>query len=277
MVAVPGQQGGNMRRVAIAGAAGRMGRTLIETVVEDDAFALGAAVERPGLSLIGTDAGELAGVGRLNVPVVDALAEVTDAFDVLIDFTIPAATLQAVDICRTAGKQVVIATTGIDSVGVAAIRTAAENIAIVMAPNMSVGVNLVFRLVEQAARVLGDDADIEIIDAHHRHKIDAPSGTAMRLGQIVADTLGRNLEDVAVYGREGETGARDRRTIGFETIRAGDIVGEHTVLFGGTGERVEITHRANSRMNFARGALRAARFLQDKPTGLFDMQDVLGL
>ena len=266
-----------MRRVAIAGAAGRMGRTLIEAVVEDDAFALGAAVERPGLSLVGTDAGELAGVGRLNVPVVDSLAEVADAFDVLIDFTIPTATLQAVDICRTAGKQVVIATTGIDSAGVAAIRAAAENIAIVMAPNMSVGVNLVFRLVEQAARVLGDDADIEIIDAHHRHKIDAPSGTAMRLGQIVADTLGRNLEDVAVYGREGETGARDRRMIGFETIRAGDIVGEHTVLFGGTGERVEITHRANSRMNFARGALRAAHFLQDKPTGLFDMQDVLGL
>ena len=266
-----------MRRVAIAGAAGRMGRTLIQAVVEDDAFALGAAVERPGLSLVGTDAGELASVGRLNVPVVDSLAEVADEFDVLIDFTIPAATLQAVDICRTAGKQVVVATTGIDSAGVAAIRAAAENIAIVMAPNMSVGVNLVFRLVEQAARVLGDDADIEIIDAHHRHKIDAPSGTAMRLGQIVADTLGRNLEDVAVYGREGETGARDRRTIGFETIRAGDIVGEHTVLFGGTGERVEITHRANSRMNFARGALRAARFLQDKPTGLFDMQDVLGL
>ena len=170
-----------------------------------------------------------------------------------------------------------IATTGIDEAGRASIRQAAEDIAIVMAPNMSVGVNLVFRLVEQAARVLGDDTDIEIIDLHHRHKIDAPSGTAVRLGQIIADTLGRNLGEVAVYGREGETGARDRRTIGFETIRAGDTVGEHTVLFGGTGERVEITHRASSRMNFARGALRAARFLEDKAAGLYDMQDVLGL
>ncbi len=266
-----------MGRVAVTGAAGRMGRTLIQAVAADDAFELGAAVERPGLSLVGADAGEVAGVGRLDVPIVDALGAVTNAFDILIDFTVPAATLQAVDICRAAGKPMVIATTGIDAAGVAAIREAAEDIAIVMAPNMSVGVNLVFRLVEQAAKVLGDDADIEIIDLHHRHKIDAPSGTAMRLGQIVADTLGRNLEEVAVYGREGETGARDRRTIGFETIRAGDIVGEHTVLFGATGERVEITHRANSRSNFAQGALRAARFLRDKPTGLFDMQDVLGL
>lgn len=266
-----------MRRVAITGAAGRMGRTLIQAVVADNAFELGAAVERPGLSLVGADAGEHAGVGRLDVPIVDSLAKVTDAFDLLINFTVPGATLEAVDICRRAGKQVVIGTTGIDPPGVAAIREAAQDIAMVMAPNMSVGVNLVFRLAEQAARVLGDDADIEIIDLHHRYKIDAPSGTAMRLGQIVAHTLGRNLDDVAVYGRQGETGARDTQTIGFETIRAGDVVGEHTVLFGGIGERVEITHRANSRMNFARGALRAARFLEGKPKGLFDMQDVLGL
>ena len=266
-----------MQRVAITGAAGRMGRTLIQAVAADGDFELGAAVERPGLSLIGADAGELAGAGRLGVPVTDSLADVVDAFDVLIDFTVPAATLEAVEISRGAGKKVIIGTTGIDAAGVAGIRKAADDIAIVMAPNMSVGVNLVFRLAEQAARVLGDDVDIEIIDLHHRHKIDAPSGTAMRLGQIVARTLERNLDEVAVYGREGETGERHRSTVGFETIRAGDVVGEHTVLFGGIGERVEITHRANSRMNFARGALRAARFLEDKATGLFDMQDVLGL
>lgn len=266
-----------MQRVAITGAAGRMGRTLIQAVAAHGAFELGAAVERPDISLIGTDAGELAGAGRLDVPVVDSLTDVVDTFDVLIDFTVPAATVQAVEICRAAGKQVIIGTTGIDTAGVAGIREAAGDIAIMMAPNMSVGVNLVFRLAEQAARVLGDDVDIEIIDLHHRHKIDAPSGTAVRLGQIVAATLGRNLDEVAVYGRKGETGERERSTVGFETIRAGDVVGEHTVLFGGIGERVEITHRASSRMNFARGALRAARFLQDKPTGLFDMQDVLGL
>ena len=266
-----------MQRVAITGAAGRLGRTLIQAVAADGDFELGAAVERPGLSLIGADAGELAGAGRLGVPVVDCLADVMDAFDILIDFTVPAATLEAVAISRGAGKKVIIGTTGIDAAGVAGIRKAADDIAIVMAPNMSVGVNLMFRLAEQAARVLGDDVDIEIIDLHHRHKIDAPSGTAMRLGQIVAHTLERNLDEVAVYGREGETGERNRSTVGFETIRAGDVVGEHTVLFGGIGERVEITHRANSRMNFARGALRAARFLEDKATGLFDMQDVLGL
>ena len=266
-----------MRRIAVSGAAGRMGRTVVQAVAEDDALQLGAAVDRPGISLIGADAGEVAGVGSLGVPIVDSLAAVVDAFDVLIDFTVPAATLQAVEVCRAAGRQAVIATTGIGAGGIAAIREAAADIAIVMAPNMSVGVNLVFRLTELAARVLGDDTDIEIIDLHHRHKIDAPSGTAVRLGEIVANTVGRDLDEVAVYGREGETGARDRRTIGFETIRAGDVVGEHTVLFGGTGERVEITHRANSRMNFARGALRAVRFLEDKPSGLYDMQDVLGL
>ena len=266
-----------MRRIAISGAAGRMGRTVVQAVAKDGSVRLGAAVESPGMSLIGADAGEVAGVGRLGVPLVDSLSDSVDAFDVLIDFTVPAATLQAVEICRAAGKQAVIATTGIGAEGVESIRGAAGDIAIVMAPNMSVGVNLVFRLTELAARVLGEDTDIEIIDLHHRHKIDAPSGTAMRLGQIVADTLDRNLDRVAVYGREGETGARDRRTIGFETIRAGDAVGEHTVLFGGTGERVEITHRANSRMNFARGALRAVRFLEGESAGLFDMQDVLGL
>ena len=266
-----------MTRVAVAGAAGRMGRTVVQAVAEDEGVALGAAVERAGLSIIGADAGELVGVGHLGVPLADSLADVADAFDVLVDFTVPAATLAAVEVCRAAGRQAVIATTGFDAQGMASIREAAEDVAIVMAPNMSVGVNVVFWLTELATRVLGESTDIEIIDLHHRHKIDAPSGTAVRLGQIVANTLGRNLDEVAVYGREGETGPRDRRTIGFETIRAGDAVGEHTVLFGGTGERVEITHRANSRMNFAQGALRAVRFLADKKNGLFDMQDVLGL
>ena len=253
-----------------------MGRAVIRAVAEDGDLRLGAALVRRGMSLTGADAGEVAGVGRLGVPVVDSLPEVLDAFDVLIDFTVPAATLRAVEICRAAGKQAVIATTGIGAEGTAAIRQAAGDIAIVMAPNMSIGVNLVFRLTELAARVLGEDTDIEIIDLHHRHKIDSPSGTAVRLGQIVAEALGRNLDQVAVYGREGETGPRDPRTIGFETIRAGDVVGEHTVLFGGTGERVEITHRASSRMNFARGSLRAVRFLEGRSNGLFDMQDVLG-
>ena len=266
-----------MRRVAVTGAAGRMGRTVVQAVAADEGIALGAAVERAGMSTIGADAGDLAGVGPLAVPVGDSLADVADRFDVLIDFTIPAAAVAAVEVCRAAGKQAVIATTGIDAAGMAKIRKSAEEIAVVMAPNMSVGVNVVFWLTELATRVLGEDTDIEIIDLHHRHKIDAPSGTAVRLGQIVANTLARNLDEVAVYGRKGETGARDSRTIGFETIRAGDAVGEHTVLFGGTGERVEITHRANSRMNFARGALRAVRFLADKDAGLFDMQDVLGL
>ncbi len=264
-------------RVAVTGVAGRMGRTVVQAVAEDAGAVLGAAVERPGLSLVGTDAGEMAGVGPLAVPVMDSLADVADRFDVLIDFTIPAAALSAVEVCRAVGKRAVIATTGIEAAGMAKIREAAGEIAIVMAPNMSVGVNLVFRLTELATQVLGADTDIEIIDLHHRHKIDAPSGTAVRLGQIVANTLDRNLDEVAVYGREGATGARDRRSIGFATLRSGDTVGEHTVLFGGTGERLEITHRASSRMNFAQGALRAAHFLQDKENGLFDMRDVLGL
>ena len=265
-----------MRRVAVTGAAGRMGRTLIQAIHETDRMTLGAAFERPDISLIGSDAGELAGVGKLGVVVAGNLETQLDAFDVLVDFSVPEATLQSVALCRGAGKQLVIGTTGFEEDGLQAIRSAASDVAILMAPNMSVGVNVVFRLIEQAALALGDDVDIEIIEAHHRHKVDAPSGTAVRMGEIVAQALERNLADVAVYGREGITGARDRRTIGFETIRAGDIVGEHTVMFAGSGERIEITHRAQSRMNFARGALRAVQYLADKPNGLFDMQDLLG-
>jgi 4-hydroxy-tetrahydrodipicolinate reductase len=265
-----------MIRLAVTGAAGRMGRTLIQAIREADGLTLGAAVERPGSSLVGSDAGELAGVGRLDVTVADDLAAVADDFDILIDFTVPEATLTHAGVCESRGKGLVIGTTGFDAEGRDRIAAAAGRIPVLMAPNMSVGVNLMFRLAELAARVLGDDVDIEIVEAHHRHKIDAPSGTAVRLGELIAGAVGRDLDEVAVYGREGVTGERRRETIGFATVRAGDIVGEHTVLYAGAGERLEITHRAQSRMNFAQGALRAARFLAEKPQGLFDMQDVLG-
>jgi 4-hydroxy-tetrahydrodipicolinate reductase len=265
-----------MIRVAVTGAAGRMGRTLIQAVHEAEGMALGAAFEKPDSSLLGADAGELAGIGRCEVPVTADLAASADAFDTLIDFSVPAATLATAAVCAARGKALVIGTTGFDAEGLAQIRAAAERIPVLMAPNMSVGVNVVFKLLEMATRVLGGSVDIEIIEAHHRHKIDAPSGTAVRMGEIVAATLGRDLSEVAVYGRQGNTGARPRETIGFATVRAGDIVGDHTVLYAGNGERIEITHRAESRMNFAQGALRAARFLAGRQPGLYDMHDVLG-
>jgi len=264
-------------RIAVAGAAGRMGRTLVEAVIETEGLVLGAASETPGSSLIGADAGALAGVGRLGVPLVADLADKTGAFDELIDFTAPAATLAHLEICRSTGKRMVIGTTGFDETQRAAIASAGEQIGIVLAPNMSVGVNLCFKLLDIAARVLGDEVDIEIIEAHHRHKVDAPSGTALRMGEVVASALGRDLNEVAVYGREGYTGPRERTTIGFETIRAGDVVGEHSVWFAADGERVEIAHKASSRMTFARGAARAAVWISDRAQGLYDMQDVLGL
>jgi 4-hydroxy-tetrahydrodipicolinate reductase len=266
-----------MIRVAVTGAAGRMGRTLIQAIHQADDLALGAAFERPGSSLLGADAGELAGVGTMGVRVTDDPTEGADAFDSIIDFTVPEATVALAGVCAERGKRLVIGTTGIDAAGLERIRAAAERVAVLMAPNMSVGVNLTFALAELAARVLGDDADVEIIEAHHRHKIDAPSGTALRLGEVVAAALGRNLDTAAVYARQGRTGARPPGAIGFATVRAGDIVGEHTVLFAGLGERIEIVHRAESRMNFARGALRAVRFLEGQARGLFDMQDVLGI
>lgn len=264
-------------RVAITGAAGRMGRMLVQAIQETEGLTLGAAFERPGLTLLGSDAGELAGLGKLGVTLSDDIAGHLDDFDTLVDFSVPESTLAALVQCQAAGKRLVIGTTGFDEAGLAKIREASNHIAIFMAPNMSVGVNLVFKLLEVAATIMGDSADVEIIEAHHKHKVDAPSGTAVRMGEIVADALGRNLPDVAVYGREGITGARDPKTIGFETIRAGDIVGDHTVLFAGAGERIEITHRAHSRMNFAQGAMRAVQFLADQSGGLHDMQDALGL
>lgn len=266
-----------MTKLAIPGCAGRMGKHLVEASIQYDAVILGAASERPGSSLIGADAGELAGVGRLGVVIVDNLATSINDFDVLIDFTRPEVTLAHLELCRQSGKRLVIGTTGFSDEQKQIIRTAANDIAIVFAPNMSVGVNLCFKLLEMAAKVLGDDYDVEIIEAHHRFKIDAPSGTALRMGEVVADALGRDLKECAVYGREGVTGERERKTIGFETIRAGDVVGDHTVLFATQGERVEITHKASSRATFANGAVRAAHWLMNKDKGLFDMQDVLGL
>ncbi|WP_127476769.1 4-hydroxy-tetrahydrodipicolinate reductase [Sulfurivermis fontis] len=266
-----------MIRVAVTGAAGRMGRVLIEACQQAEGVTLGAAIERPGSSVIGVDAGELAGIGRNGVAVTDNLAALAGEFDVLIDFTRPEVTLANVAVCRAAGKRMVIGTTGLDAAQKAALAEAGQEIGIVFAPNMSVGVNLCLKLLDMAARVLGDEVDIEIIEAHHRHKVDAPSGTALAMGETVARALGRDLKECALYGRQGHTGERDRKTIGFETIRAGDIVGDHTVLFATLGERVEITHKASSRMTFAKGAVRAAAWLMQKERGLYDMQDVLGL
>ena len=266
-----------MLNIAVTGAAGRMGRALIAACDLNEHSRLSAAIERPGNTLVGSDAGDLAGLGPLNVKVTDRLEDVIDTFDALIDFTRPEATLQNLETCVTHGKRIVIGTTGFDDEGKRAINEAAATTGVVFAPNMSVGVNLCLKLLDTAARILGDGVDVEVIEAHHRHKVDAPSGTAIRMGEVIAHALGRDLADCAVYGREGITGARDRKTIGFETIRAGDIVGDHTVLFAGEGERVEITHKASSRMTFANGAVRAAVWLQQQPAGLYDMQDVLGL
>lgn len=268
-----------MIRVAVTGAAGRMGRTLIEAVNQAEGLQLTAAIVEPGSSLAGADAGELAGQGKLGVALSDSLEAVLNDFDVLIDFTAPVVTMANLQTCCSAGKKMVIGTTGLNDEQKAQLEAAADKIAIMFASNMSVGVNLCFKLLEVAAKALGDDGgyDIEIIEAHHRHKVDAPSGTALRMGEVVADALGRDLKECAVYGRKGQTGARPEKQIGFETIRAGDVVGDHTVLFATDGERIEITHKASNRMTFAKGAVRAAGWLKDRDTGLFDMQDVLNL
>lgn len=267
----------NNIRIAVTGAAGRMGRTLIEMVSATEGAVLSAAIERPGSNFIGMDAGELAGMGELGVAIVDSLNSVLDDFDVLIDFTRPEATIANAEICAGAKKAIVIGTTGLDDSQDELLRVCGEKTGVVYAPNMSVGVNLTFKLVEMAAKILGDDVDIEIIEAHHRHKIDAPSGTALKIGHVIADALGRDLKECAVYGREGRTGERDRKTIGFETIRAGDIIGDHTALFAADGERIEITHKATSRTNFAKGAVRASLWVAEQQAGLYDMFDVLGL
>lgn len=266
----------NSPRIGILGAGGRMGRILIQAV-HQAGYQLSAVVERPESSLIGSDAGELAGVGKLNVAVAGRLEDVIDQCDVIIDFTIPDATEQHLQICRDAAVAIVIGTTGLSEVQKQLVDDAAKQIQVVYSGNYSVGVNVSLKLLELAAKTFGDTVDIEIIEAHHRHKIDAPSGTAYMMGETVANALGRNLKDVAVYGREGHTGARDRQTIGFETIRGGDIVGEHTVMFIGDGERIEVKHMATNRMNFASGAVRAAAWAMQQPVGRYDMQDVLSL
>jgi 4-hydroxy-tetrahydrodipicolinate reductase len=254
-----------------------MGRTITSAASDFEGVRLAGAIEAPGNPCLGQDAGILAGIGEIGVPVADSLEAIADEFDVLVDFTLAAAAAANVGVCRDAGKRAVVGTTGFSESQRAQLSEHAEHMALVLAPNMSVGVTLCFKLLDLAARTLGDEVDIEIIEAHHRHKVDAPSGTAVRMGEVVAEALGRRLADCAVYGRQGHTGARERSTIGFETVRAGDIVGEHTVMFAGSGERVEITHRASSRVNFAHGALRAARWVMGRESGLYDMQDVLGL
>jgi 4-hydroxy-tetrahydrodipicolinate reductase len=263
-------------RVAIAGSAGRMGRTLLEAVLRDPELELTAALEQAGNAALGREAGELAGVPCVVKVRADFAPALADA-DVLVDFTRPEGTLAHLEACVRLNKPMVIGTTGFSDPQRARIVEAARNVALVMAPNMAVGVNVTFKLAETAARILGDAYDVEIVEAHHRHKVDAPSGTALRLGEVVARALGRDLAACAVHGRHGDTGERDPKAIGFHAIRGGDIVGEHTVMFAGAGERVELTVRSSSRMTYALGALRAAKFLRGRQPGLYDMFDVLAL
>ena len=258
--------------VGVFGVSGRMGRALVAAIADDSECTLGAAIVRENSELLGGDAGSLAGVATQNCALS---AELPGACDVLIDFTQPAPSLNAIAQCVANQRPIVIGTTGYTAEQLAEVHAAAHKIPLLLAPNMSVGVNLSFQLIELAAKVLGDEVDIEVLEAHHRNKVDAPSGTAVRMGEIIAEATGRNLDEVAVYGREGNTGVRDRATIGFSTVRAGDIVGEHTVLFAAEGERIEITHRASSRMNFALGGVRAAKWLLGKRPGLYSMTDVL--
>ena len=256
-------------KIAIAGCTGRMGKVLLECVAQADDLVLHAALEHAGSPMLGNTVTE--GVK------ITADLEALKGADVLIDFTRPEGTMQHLEICRKYGVNMVVGTTGLNAQQKAALGAGAQDIGIMFAPNMSVGVNLIFKLLETASRVLDKGYDIEIIEAHHRHKVDAPSGTALGLGEVIAKTLGRDLEKCAVYGREGITGERDPSTIGFATVRGGDIVGDHTVLYAGIGERIEITHKASSRATFAIGALRAARFLKANKAGMYDMQDVLQL
>ena len=263
-------------RIAIAGSSGRMGRMLIEAVLAADDCQLTAALAQPTSTALGQDAGSF--LGRHTGVVISAdLREALGQTRYLIDFTRPEGTLVNLKVCRELGVKAVIGTTGFTEPQRAEIAEIARDIAIVMAPNMSVGVNVVLKLLDMAARALNQGYDIEIIEAHHRHKVDAPSGTALKMGEVVATALGRDLKECAVYGREGVTGERDPSTIGFATVRGGDIIGDHTVLFAGTGERIEISHKSSSRAGYAQGSLRAVRFLADKTSGLYNMADVLGM
>lgn len=261
----------------MTGALGRMGKMLIEAVTLSSEAELTAAIVLPDSTLIGADAGELAGLSANGVRVSGNLADVMADFDVLIDFTAPEATLVNAALCAEHGKGIVVGTTGFTSEEEAKLLGYQSVAPICKAANFSTGVNVCLNLLQKAAEILGDDYDVEIYEAHHRHKVDAPSGTALAMGESVAEGLNRDLRSVAVYGREGQTGARDKETIGFATVRGGDVVGDHTVMFLGDGERVEISHKATSRMSFARGAVRAAAWLSSQSKGLYEMRDVLGL
>jgi 4-hydroxy-tetrahydrodipicolinate reductase len=262
-------------KLAIAGASGRMGRMLIEAALAQPDATITAAFDRADSPATGRDCAEFLGRST-GVSVVADLSSV-DGADVLIDFTRPEGTLAHLRACTAAGVNMVIGTTGFDDAGKQAIAAAAKKIAIVFAPNMGVGVNAMLKLLEQAARILDEGYDVEIIETHHKHKVDAPSGTALKMGEVVAEARGQKLEDVAVYAREGNVGERKAGAIGFASIRGGDVIGDHTVLFAGIGERVEITHKASNRMTYAIGSMRAARFLAGRRTGLYDMFDVLGI
>ncbi len=263
--------------VGIIGAGGRMGRMLIEAVQDNAQTTLSAAIEREGSSLVGADAGEVAAIGRLDIQIVDDLQAVIDDIDVLIDFSLPDATEQNMQICAEHNVAMVIGTTGFNEQQEQVLRNASKHIAIVYAGNYSTGVNLSLKLLEMAAKAFGNDADVEIIEAHHKHKIDAPSGTAYMMAEAVATARDQNLKEVAIYGREGQTGARETGTIGIHAVRGGEIIGDHTVMFIADGEVVEITHRARARMTFAAGAVRAATWVINQNKGQYNMQDVLGL
>ena len=268
---------GTVVKLAVNGAAGRMGRQLLSAVSERADAALSGATDAPGASCLGVDASVLGGGVPTGVTVSDDTLALTQSSDVIIDFTAPAVSLALLDTIAGSDTRVVIGTTGFTDAQLEVLRGHASHTPIVFAPNYSVGVTVTLALLTQAAKSFADDYDVEVIEAHHRHKVDAPSGTAIKMGEVLADALGRDLNECAIYGRQGITGERDRKTIGFETIRAGDIIGEHTVLFAGNGERIEITHRATDRMTFARGAVRAAIWLASQGAGLYDMNDVLGL
>ncbi|WP_420229865.1 4-hydroxy-tetrahydrodipicolinate reductase [Psychrobacter sp. ER1] len=263
--------------VGVIGAGGRMGRMLIEAVQNNPQTTLKAAIERQGSSLVGADAGEIAAIGHLNVQIVDDLAAVIDDIDVLIDFSLPDATEENMQVCAEHNVAMVIGTTGFNEQQEQVLAKASEKITIVYAGNYSTGVNLSLKLLGMAAKAFGNDADVEIIEAHHKHKIDAPSGTAYMMAEAVAEARGQNLKDVAIYGREGQTGERKSGTIGIHAVRGGEIVGDHTVMFIADGEVVEITHRARARMTFAAGAVRAATWVVEQEVGQYNMQDVLGL
>jgi len=266
-----------MIRIAVTGAAGRMGGRIITAIQEAEGLCLGGAVERKGAPAVGQDAGLAAGCGHLVVPITDSLEEGLASADLLIDFTFPEVTLANIEVCRRLGKGIVIGSTGFTPEQREQVKKAALEIPVVLAPNMSVGVNLCFKVLKDVAKALGDDFDVEIVELHHNKKKDSPSGTAVRMGEVVAEALGRDYNQVANFHREGMCGERTREEIGMQTVRGGDIVGEHTVYFIGMGERIEISHRAMSRDMFARGAVRAAQWLGGKKSGFFDMQDVLGL